>query len=603
MVSAAAAVTYYVFCYGLIFSAVQNRYRVTDSLRIPSYRATLSRCVVHSKRHYCFSNSLNDDSIGIDEMVSPSIEASKHCIEAESDIYKDTLSEYRRVNNASSVISIIEPTTLSSNNSDSERSSDSSQMLKRDILRIAAPALAACIAEPALTMVDMYFVGTQRHTVLATRGLAALSVTGSLFNVVAAITYPLCSGTTAMVARIGTGSSEGGRDDADALSSVLVNGLFLATVIGALFTTVIYKYASRLMSIMYGLDPSLLGMTEQYLQVRGLSLPFTLLSYVMVGFCLAVRDASTPMISIGVSSVANIVGDYLLVHKLGLGLLGAAIATSIATVVSSLISISRLSTKYIHYDKDLTVAANVRRWIGLLDLEGMVRFFHTSIALLLGMVADTLTYSAGAKVSSFVPMQQHSLAAYSSMSTANVAAHQVAMQLWWFLSYFSSPISYAAQVMLPKQRAQSKKNITIKLFQISACVATSCTALLAVGLRVCPHLFTSDPIVSGMLESILLPVLISQLFIGLTTALDGVFIGSNRMKEYTAASLLSTAAAWTYYRCVSMRDRLGVAGTWNGLLIFSAVRILFYAARMVASSVVDSRRCKEESMMKSSTVA
>lgn len=578
-----AAVTYYVLCYGLIFSVVQPTCRVTNCLRIPTYKAALSRCVVHSKRH-CFSNSLNGDATGIDEIVSPSIEFSKYCIEDEPsvpDIYQHTLSEYN-----ASVISI-EPTTSSSSNSDLERSADSSQMLKRSILRIAAPAFAASIAEPALTMVDMYFIGTQRHTVLATRGLAALSVTGSLFNVVAAITYPLCSGTTAMVARLGTGRD----DEGDALSSILVNGLVLATVIGVLFTTVIFKYASRLMSIMYGLDPSLLGMTERYLQVRGLSLPFTLLSYVMVGFCLAVQDVSTPLISIGVSSVANIVGDYLLVHKLGLGLLGAAIATSIATVLSSLISISRLSAKYIHYDKDLSLATNIRRWFSLLDPEGMVRFFHTSLALLLGMVADTLTYSAGSKVSSFVPIQ-HSLAAYSSVSTANVAAHQVAMQLWWFLSYFSSPISYAAQVILPKQGAQSKK-VTIKLLQISAWVTTSCTTLLAVGLKMCPNLFTSDPIVIGMLESILPPVLISQFFIGLSTVLDGVFIGTNRMKEYTAASLLSTAAAWTYYRCVSMRDRLGVVGTFNGLLIFSTLRLLFYIVRMATGSVVDRRRYEE----------
>lgn len=577
-----AAVTYYVLCYGLVFSVVQPTCRVvTNSLRIPTYKAALSRCVVYSKRH-CFSNSLNGDATGIDEMVNPSIEVSKPLV---PDIYKHTVSEYNV-----SVISI-ESTTSSSNNIDSERSIDSSKMLKRNILRIAAPAFAASIAEPALTMVDMYFIGTQRHTVFATRGLAALSVTGSLFNVVAAITYPLCSGTTAMVARLGTS----GRDDeGDALSSILVNGLVLATVIGALFTTVIFKYASRLMSIMYGLDPSLLGMTERYLQVRGLSLPFTLLSYVMVGFCLAVQDVSTPLISIGVSSVANIVGDYLLVHKLGLGLLGAAIATSIATVLSSIISISRLSAKYIHYDKDLPLATNIRRWFGLLDLEGMVRFFHTSLALLLGMVADTLTYSAGSKVSSFVPIQ-HSLAAYSSISTANVAAHQVAMQLWWFLSYFSSPISYAAQVILPKQGGAQSKKVTIKLLQISAWVATSCTTLLAIGLKMCPNLFTSDPIVIGMLESILLPVLISQFFIGLSTVLDGVFIGTNRMKEYTAASLLSTAAAWTYYRCVSMRDRLGVAGTFNGLLIFSTLRLLFYTVRMATGSVAD-RRCYEESV-------
>jgi Na+-driven multidrug efflux pump len=66
----------------------------------------------------------------------------------------------------------------------------------------------------------------------------------------------------------------------------------------------------------------------------------------------------------------------------------------------------------------------------------------------------------------------------------------------------------------------------------------------------------------------------------LTTVLDGVYIGTNRVRDYITVSVLSTAAAWAYYARVAIPRGLGVRGTWNGLFIFCAVRALFHAVKV-----------------------
>lgn len=79
-----------------------------------------------------------------------------------------------------------------------------------------------------------------------------------------------------------------------------------------------------------------------------------------------------------------------------------------------------------------------------------------------------------------------------------------------------------------------------------------------------------------MLQPLIPSVILSQFIICITTVIDGIFIGSNHIQQYAMASIFSTSTAWIYYYFVSIKNKLGVIGTWKGLLIFSITRLLFY---------------------------
>lgn len=78
--------------------------------------------------------------------------------------------------------------------------------------------------------------------------------------------------------------------------------------------------------------PGLLDSAADYVKIRALSMPTSLLLGVIQAACLGAKDSVTPLIATVYSTVVNIFGDFLLVSKLGMGLRGAAIATTLAQV-------------------------------------------------------------------------------------------------------------------------------------------------------------------------------------------------------------------------------------------------------------------------------
>jgi Na+-driven multidrug efflux pump len=63
-------------------------------------------------------------------------------------------------------------------------------------------------------------------------------------------------------------------------------------------------------------------------------MPTSLLLGVIQSACLGAKDSVTPLIAVLYSTVVNIFGDYILVSRLGMGLRGAAIATTLSQVRS-----------------------------------------------------------------------------------------------------------------------------------------------------------------------------------------------------------------------------------------------------------------------------
>lgn len=95
---------------------------------------------------------------------------------------------------------------------------DEKKKLFKDMISVALPALAACIVEPLLTIVDSFCIGQYMSTLESTNGLAGMSVNGAIFNILAAATYPLCTATTALVSD-SMGKMEAQRDAAKASNS------------------------------------------------------------------------------------------------------------------------------------------------------------------------------------------------------------------------------------------------------------------------------------------------------------------------------------------------------------------------------------------------
>lgn len=184
-------------------------------------------------------------------------------------------------------------------------------------------------------------------------------------------------------------------------------------------------------------SPGLLDAAHEYVKIRALSMPTSLFGGVLQAALLGAKDSVTPLVSILYSTIVNVVGDYLLVTRYRMGLKGAAIATLLAQLAGTVAMIPAARKKLLSKGSSLGL---LPRWItkGTPD-EINSRTF-------LKFAAPVLTLILG-KISAFGFMTN--AAAGLPGQPVTLAAHQIALSLFFFASPFMEVISQTAQTFLP----------------------------------------------------------------------------------------------------------------------------------------------------------
>jgi hypothetical protein len=445
--------------------------------------------------------------------------------------------------------------------------------LMNDVRNVAIPSFVAYIVEPLLSLVDAFFVG--RFSVAGgTLGLAGMGINGAVFNVIAAATSPLSTGTTAVISKLRGEDEEqhGEHAVSPRMNARFLNALALSATVGTLISAAILLAGRPFLRAAFDIrDPAFLATSSSYLLVRGLSLPSVLINLVVFGFSIAVSDVLAPVLSIAAAFVVNVVGDWLMCAVLGTGLVGAAVATTLSSYAGSLLALRYLFRKY---PLQVPRRGGGVAWGQLFDRTGFQAFAAACGPMVVGQLANTLTYSTGARITGIA----------SAGAVHQIAAHQLVMGSWWFLSFFSSPVFLLSTALLPMDLA-ARRTDRIRLFLrfLAKCawaVAAFTTAINAALLLGAPTLFTKDVAVSALLPTVVWQSCSSLCLICLATVLDGLFLGAGRLGDYVAASVASTAAAWGYYALVAIPRAQGLIGTWNGLLLFSVVRSAYYASKL-----------------------
>jgi len=232
-------------------------------------------------------------------------------------------------------------------------------------------------------------------------------------------------------------------------------------------------------------------------------------------------------------------------------LTGAAVATAAASYASAALIGGSL------------VQELKPKWRRPLRLSELMPFLTCSSALLAGTTLNAVTYTASSRV----------VAAAGNVVSA--AAHQICLQCWWLFSFVSVPLSLAAQSLLPSRSAAEPASAERTAGSV-VCLGLICAGLMSTGNFAIPFafpsIFTADPSVVQALGSVVGLTLASQFAISLATALDGVFIGCGWLSHYVGACTLGTLSSWFGFRH-GMRTGAGLSAAWQGLMLFSGVRV------------------------------
>lgn len=183
-------------------------------------------------------------------------------------------------------------------------------------------------------LADTFFISIA----LGSSGLAALNFTLSVFNIMFGLGQMTGIGGAARSSIL---KSLGKKSDAE---QIFMNSLYLGMAIGIILMITGIFFSSQISQLL-GADSETIAHTEVYLCTMLCFAPCFVMNYVMTAF---VRNDGNPTICMAamlVSSMANIVLDYVCIFLLSMGMYGAVFATGLSPIISLAVLCLHLKSK------------------------------------------------------------------------------------------------------------------------------------------------------------------------------------------------------------------------------------------------------------------
>lgn len=206
--------------------------------------------------------------------------------------------------------------------------------LKRKFINYVVPSVVAMWVFSLYTMVDGIFVGRGVGSV----ALAAVNISMPFVNFIFAISILFSVGASTVISMyLGEGKKEKANKT---FSLVICTLIFLSAIILILSYLNLNKIA-----IFLGANTATLGYVTSYLKVIMFFNGFFMVAYCLEVLCKTDGFPSLSITAVIIAALTNVILDYIFVIKLGMGVQGAALATGLSQVMSSLIFIAHFLSK------------------------------------------------------------------------------------------------------------------------------------------------------------------------------------------------------------------------------------------------------------------
>ena len=409
----------------------------------------------------------------------------------------------------------------------------------RAILRLALPALGALAAEPLYLLVDTAIVG---H--LGAQPLAGLAVGSTLLTTLLWLTNFLEYGTTGTVAR-----RHGAGREREALSAA-VQATWLAVATGVVVAGLCELVADPAMALIGGDHPAVRAQAVQWVRIAALGVPFVCVTLAGQGWLRGLQNTMTPLVVVVIGNVCSAGMSAGLVYGAHLGIRGSAIANALAQTGSAVIFAWALKRRGAPWRPDWAV---------------MRAELVTARDLSLRTIAFLVSFSTATAVA-------------ARMGSAVVSAHQIAIQLWGFLSLVLDALAIAAQAMVGAALGAGDRSraemLTGRLMRWGLLFGGLFAVLLGAGFDVIPHWFTGDSAVVQATHAAWPWFAAMMPAAGVLFALDGVFIGAGDVAFMRSVTLVAGLCFYVPVALISYFAGFGLGGIWAGLTSFVLVRLI-----------------------------
>ena len=198
---------------------------------------------------------------------------------------------------------------------------------KKSLYQYIAPNILAMVGMSCYILADTFFIATSQGT----NGITALNLALPIYGLIFAIGSMIGTGSAIRY----TLAKATGQQEAKKYFS---NALIWDAIVSVIFIAAGLFFPGQVMRVM-GADAVIETIGIPYIRIVLCFTPFFMMNYAFTAF---VRNDNAPHIAMAatlLSSLFNIVFDYVFMFPLGMGMTGAALATAVSPIVSILICV------------------------------------------------------------------------------------------------------------------------------------------------------------------------------------------------------------------------------------------------------------------------
>lgn len=220
------------------------------------------------------------------------------------------------------------------------------------LLKFAIPILLALFLQTMYGAVDLLIVGQFGNAA----DVSAVSTGSQVMMTITVIITGLTMGLTILIGqKLGEGNSK-------EAGNVVGSGISIFVIIAIVITVLIVSFASPISTFMHT-PKEAFDSTVMYIKVCASGSIFIVAYNIIGGVFRGLGDSKTPLITVGIACVTNIIGDLIFVGIFKMAATGAALATIMAQAISVILSVIiikkrglpfEFSRKSIKFHKGLT---------------------------------------------------------------------------------------------------------------------------------------------------------------------------------------------------------------------------------------------------------
>lgn len=372
--------------------------------------------------------------------------------------------------------------------------------------------------------------------------------------------------------------------------------LTLAIVLGCLLAVGLLTYKVPLLELMgTGVTGPQADMyAEQFLSVRALASPAVLICSASNGIMRGYLDTATPTLILVGSNLVNLALDVILVANLGMGPMGAGIATTVAEWIAALAFLGVLAGR-------LPSASSTKEKMSVVPVFELPEWSEirplvvaSSSVFLRSIVLQIAMSSAAAMAARSTTMDGVGL---SGAASSSVAAHQIALQLWLLCSFLCDALATASQALVAdgigRGDKTAVKTVSTTVFKWGLVLGLSLSFILWVGSesRFLVDFFTGDEGTRIELSKLLAIVIFAQPLNSFVFAADGVLQGAEEFPyqaKSMALSVLTGVGIFAMLEYTALGEGSVLAGNgdtlvhvWYGLIGLQSMRGLTSFVKLV----------------------